>query len=103
MQTPRQASGPAALDFAESLGARGSEETYATFCRLLLDWLSGRVRRAAEASQGYHHEAHALAGAWQHITHSIDRTNALNLDRKQTILQTLQLIEDTGAQAILRK
>jgi hypothetical protein len=90
------------LDFAETLGARGAEEGYSTFCRLMLDWLASRVRKAAETSPADRRDAEAMAGAWQHIAHSIDRANALNLDRKQTVLQTLQLIEDTGAQSILR-
>lgn len=102
IQSTRKPAGPAMLDFAETLGARGAEEGYSTFCRLMLDWLASRVRKAAERSPADRRDAEAMAGAWQHIAHSIDRANALNLDRKQTILQTLQLIEDTGAQSILR-
>ena len=95
-------SDPDLLDFAEKLGARGAEDTYATVSRLLLDWLSLRIRQTTVSGTGSRRDAAALAEATQEIAHSLQRANALNLDRKQTILHTLHLLENTGAQSILR-
>jgi hypothetical protein len=38
-------------------------------------------------------QGHALANAHQTIGHSIRETNALNLDRRLTLLQAFDLIE----------
>ncbi len=89
-------------EFADFVGARGADENYATFCSILLDWLAGGVRSTAtgSGSPGDHplftgRDMAGLAEVWQKIAHSIDRTNALNLDRRQTVLQSLYLLENT--------
>ena len=101
----------ACASFAEKLGARGAEEDYRTFCRLLTEWLAARVRgRALDGRSGSNVQAQsplerfmtpsnlpAWADAWQQISRSLARANALNLDRKHTILQTLYTLEETAS------
>lgn len=100
----------ACVAFAERLGARGAEAEYALFYELVSDWLAASIRRSAtgrSAGQAPDQLAHlmprgelaAWSEAWQKITHSIGRTNALNLDRKQTILQTFHTLEETALAA----
>lgn len=101
----------ACAGFAEKLGARGADDEYRTFCRLLTEWLAARIRNRAldGAAAGEPAEMSPLerfmtpgrldawAGAWQQISRSIARANALNLDRKHTILQTLYTLEETAS------
>jgi len=101
----------ACASFAEKLGARGAEEDYRTFCRLLTEWLAAKVRgRALDGTaqpdapgqsplERFMTPASlpAWAEAWQQISRSIARANALNLDRKHTILQTLYTLEETAS------
>lgn len=101
----------ACASFADKLGARGAEEDYRTFCRLLTEWLAARVRGGAlGAEAGGDGQGRsplerfmtparlpAWAEAWQEISRSIARANALNLDRKHTILQTLYTLEETAS------
>lgn len=101
----------ACASFADKLGARGAEEDYRTFCRLLTEWLAARVRgRALDGASRPEPQSRsslerfmtppdlpAWAEAWQQISRSIARANALNLDRKHTILQTLYTLEETAS------
>jgi DNA polymerase-3 subunit delta' len=86
-------------EFAESIAARGADDDYRAFCTMVLDWTAKSARDNAILrgnEDGAHRDPGALATAWQKIAHSIDRANALNLDRKQTVLQTLRLLDDTA-------
>jgi len=99
------------IAFAERLGARGAEEQFFLFFEILSDWLSAQIRQRAtspEASQTITGSQWALRAmpphslgtwseAWQQISHSLARTNALNLDRKHTVLQAIRTIEQTAA------
>jgi len=94
----------ACVAFAERLAVRGGEDEYALFFELLSDWLATNIRRSATGQGGTQHfMARERLGqwseAWEQITHSIGRSNALNLDRKQTILQTLYTLEETAVAA----
>ena len=103
----------ACATFAERLGARGAEAEFGLFFELLTDWLASSVRDAAisgvhgtpgaQTSPGLHLFAgsrlDAWSDAWQKIQHSIGRTNALNLDRKQTVLQAIHTVEETASLA----
>jgi DNA polymerase-3 subunit delta' len=100
--------------FAERLGARGAEADFRLFFELLSDWLAASIRRRATASEdGGGPSASqwadramppdrlaAWSEAWQQIAHSIARTNALNLDRKQTVLQAIHTIEQAAAPSL---
>ncbi len=99
------------MAFAEKLGARGAEADFRLFFELLSDWLAASIRRRAtspadavalSASQWTdrampQNRLGAWSEAWQKITHSIAQTNALNLDRKQTVLQAIHTIEQAAA------
>lgn len=91
--------------FAERISARGGEDEYAQFLELLTDWLAAGIRRSATGQTAGADEKGlmrrdrlgAWSKAWEEITHSIGRANALNLDRKQTVLQTLYTLEEAAA------
>ncbi len=80
------------MAIAGALHGRGSDDRFNVFCALLDGWITSAaaaaVRQPAAAHQG-----HALARAHQLIGHSIRETNALNLDRRLTLLQAFDLIE----------
>ncbi len=103
----------ACMAFAERLGARGAEAEFRLFFELLSDWLAASIRRRAVSPQSStflpaaqwadrampRQKLGEWSNAWQQITHSIARTNALNLDRKQTVMQAIQTIGDAAAQS----
>mgnify|MGYP001787630016 CR=1 FL=1 len=55
-------------------------------------WITTAATRAVRASAA-NGQGHALAEVHQTIGHSIRETNALNLDRRLTLLQAFDLIE----------
>ena len=99
--------------FAERIGARGAEAEFRLFFELLSDWLAASIRRRATTPDSStvlsaaqwadrampQNRLGEWSKAWQQITHSIERTNALNLDRKQTVLQAIHTIEEAAAQS----
>ena len=74
-----------ALEIAAGVSGRGGEgdEGWDMFCWLLADWLTAHARTLALAGDRH---APEFAAAHDEIAHSLRRTNALNLDRRQTIL-----------------
>ncbi len=64
-------------------------DDFEIFCELLEEWVAVRTRDFALQGRG-----RALADAYSAIGHSIRQTNALNLDRRQTIIHALSLIDD---------
>ena len=62
-------------------------EDFTIFSELLLTFIAGKAREAALAGQGA-----ALARAHEEIGHSLRLANALNLDRRQTILDALTVL-----------
>ena len=74
---------------AGRFSGRDGGEDFDIFCELLLDWTAGQARRWAGASKGA-----VLAGAHGEIAHSIRLTNALNLDRRQAILDAMSRLEE---------
>ncbi|MGI9515307.1 MAG: DNA polymerase III subunit delta' [Anderseniella sp.] len=80
------------MTIANALHGRGSDDRFNAFCALLDGWITSvaatAIRQPAGRGQG-----HALAEAHQLIGHSIRETNALNLDRRLTLLQAFDLIE----------
>ena len=77
------------LAVADAFQGRGTAEDFAIFCELLLGWVGEQARAAAIAGKGAR-----LALAHDIIVHSIRRTDALNLDRRQTVLDALTVLED---------
>ena len=74
-------------NIADGLQARGMAEDFTIFSELLLTFIAGKAREAALAGQGA-----ALARAHEEIGHSLRLANALNLDRRQTILDALTVL-----------
>jgi DNA polymerase-3 subunit delta' len=81
------------LRIADSFGSRGSARDFDIFCELLQEWMARQARN--EALQGGHS---GLAKAHDEVAHSLRLTNALNLDRRQAVLDALDAIE-TAMQA----
>lgn len=64
-------------------------DDFNVFCDLLLDWVGTTARETAPNPSG-----NALAQVHVQLSHSIRRTNALNLDRRQTVIDAVKLIDD---------
>jgi len=84
-----------ALEIAAGVSGRGSDgdEGWDMFCWLLTDWLTAHARALALAGED---QAPAFAAAHEEITGSLRRTNALNLDRRQTILEAFRAVEEAA-------
>lgn len=80
------------IAIANGLYGKGTDDRFNSFCDLLDDWLT---RSAAEAARSGTHAATGLALAEAHdaISRSIRETNALNLDRRLTMLQAFEQID----------
>jgi DNA polymerase III subunit delta' len=89
LRLERLASVDTKLAVADAFQGRGTAEDFAIFCELLLGWVGEKARATAIAGKGAH-----LALAHDTIVHSIRRTDALNLDRRQTVLDALTVLED---------
>jgi len=74
---------------ADRFSGRDSGADFDIFCELLLDWAAAEARRSAAGGRGA-----ALAGAHGEIAHSIRLANALNLDRRQAILDAMSRLEE---------
>ncbi len=72
------------ISIADGLQGRDMAEDFAIFSELLMSLVADMARRAALAGEGA-----ALARAHEEIGHSLRVANALNLDRRQTILDAL--------------
>lgn len=82
----------AKISIADGLQGRDMAEDYAIFCELLLTYVADIARRSALAGQGA-----AFARAHEEIGHSLRLANALNLDRRQTILDALSVLGSAKA------
>ena len=80
---------PQQFNLAERFAGRDTGDDFDIFCDLLLDWIAGQARRAAQADRGAE-----LAKIHGEIAHSIRLTNALNLDRRQAILDALSRLDE---------
>ena len=85
--------------FADKVAARGADDAYFGFLDLLAAWLDRRVRREDEPEAGTPPSAAALAApleswaeVWDNVARSSALTDALNLDRKQTVLSILMTL-----------
>lgn len=82
----------AKISIADGLQGRDMAEDFSIFSELLLTFVADMARRAAITGQGA-----ALARAHEEIGHSLRLANALNLDRRQTILDALTVLGSAKA------
>jgi DNA polymerase-3 subunit delta' len=83
-----------AVAIAEQLGGR-AEDRFTPFMTLLRDALSDIVRRAARGVPERLAGLRPLADwveMWQSLTHILDETERLNLDRRQALLSSITLL-----------
>jgi DNA polymerase-3 subunit delta' len=78
------------VEFGNRFGSRTSTaEDFEIFFSLLEGWIGSQARKAGLAGRGP-----AMADAYVAIGHSIQQTNALNLDRRQAVINALSLINE---------
>jgi DNA polymerase III subunit delta' len=78
------------VEFGNRFTAKStSADDFEVFCDLLEGWVAAQAREKALQGRG-----HDMAEAFSAIGHSIRQTNALNLDRRQTVIRALSLIDD---------
>ena len=83
-----------AIELADQLGGR-AENRFTPFMTLLCDALAAIVRRAARGAPERLTELRPLAEwaeLWQSLTHILDETERLNLDRRQALLSSIVLL-----------
>ena len=81
---------PAArIEIADYFSGRDSGADFGIFCDLLIAWTAARAREAGLTGGGA-----SLARAHDGIAHSIREANALNLDRRQTVVEALTLLDE---------
>ncbi len=80
------------MKIAGALHGRGTDDRFSVFCALLDDWITAAAAAAARQPESGK-VAHALSKAHEAIGHSIREANALNLDRRMTLLHAFDLIE----------
>jgi DNA polymerase-3 subunit delta' len=76
------------IRIADRFGGRASREDFDIFCELLQDWTARQARLRAITGTGG-----ALAQTFIETGHSIRLTNALNLDRRQAVLEALSALD----------
>jgi DNA polymerase-3 subunit delta' len=81
---------PAArIEIGNYFSGRETGDDFQIFCELLIAWTAARAREAGLGGGGA-----ALARAHDGIAHSIREANALNLDRRQTAVEALTLLDE---------
>jgi DNA polymerase III subunit delta' len=88
---------PALLEIASHLKRADAAEDYSVFADLMSDWIAATARR--QALSGGVGAAQPWARAYQDIGHSIRRANALNLDRRQVLLEAFATIEEAARES----
>lgn len=78
------------VEFGNRFGSRTSTaDDFEIFFSLLESWIGGQARKAGLVGGGSE-----MADAYVAISHSIRQTNALNLDRRQAVVNALSLINE---------
>ncbi len=75
------------IEIGAHFAARETAEDYRVFCELLIDWIGEKARAFGLTGGGA-----ALAKAHDDITSSFRQTDALNLDRRQTVVDALLVL-----------
>jgi DNA polymerase III subunit delta' len=78
-----------AVEIGAMFTGRERPEDYFIFSELLLDWIASLAREA-----GFEGRGQALAAAHDDINSSLRQTDALNLDRRQTVTDALLRLEE---------
>ena len=78
-----------AVEIGAMFTGRESPEDYFNFCELLVGWIGEKAREAGLQGRGG-----PLAAAHDDINASLRQTDALNLDRRQTVTDALMRIEE---------
>ena len=78
------------VDLAAGFAGRDSATDFAIFSGLLVDWIAAKARSEALAGA----RAAALAKAHDDIAASLRQTDALNLDRRQTVVDALLALDE---------
>jgi DNA polymerase-3 subunit delta' len=78
-----------AVEIGAAFTGRESPEDYFMFCELLTVWIAAQARAAGLRGKG-----EALAQAHDDIHSSLRQTDALNLDRRQTVTDALMRLEE---------
>jgi DNA polymerase III subunit delta' len=80
----------AVLEFSNRfVGKTLNSDDFQVFFDLMLNWLGSLAKDNASKPSGA-----ALAAAHEQISYSIRQTNALNLDRRQAVIDAVTLIDD---------
>lgn len=77
------------IEIANYFSEHDTGADFEIFCELLIAWTGSKAREAGLAGGG-----RALARAHDGIAHSIREANALNLDRRQTAVEALTLLDE---------
>jgi DNA polymerase III subunit delta' len=85
------------IEIASHLKRVDAAEDFPVFSDLMCDWIAATARRQA-VSEGLR-AARPWAQAHHDIGHSIRRANALNLDRRQVLLEAFATIEEAARHA----
>jgi len=89
-QTMGKMTSASLVEFGNRFGSRTSTaDDFEIFFSLLEGWIGSQAREAGLAGHGP-----AMADAYVAIGHSIRQTNALNLDRRQAVINALSLINE---------
>ena len=78
-----------AVEIGAAFSGREFPGDYLIFCELLVGWIGEKAREAGLAGRGG-----ALAAAHDDISASLRQTDALNLDRRQTVTDALMRLEE---------
>jgi DNA polymerase-3 subunit delta' len=84
---------------AGKLGKVGADDAFHTFAELLRGWLSRHIREmssggATGSKQG---DLESWLQVWDKVNHLLERCDAVNLDRRQTIVTIFTALEAAAA------
>jgi DNA polymerase III subunit delta' len=79
----------ACIEIGANFTGRETAEDYGIFCELLIGWIAAKARDAGLSGRG-----EVLALAHDDINTSLRQTDALNLDRRQTVADALLRLEE---------
>lgn len=86
-------------ELADTVAARGRDTEFEGFVHVVEDWLSRRIRGAAEPDGSVGPAATpaslaSWAGVWENLRDSSLQAEALNLDRRHVVLQVFMALAD---------